>query len=211
MAANQNDSSPLLLPIGHYGGAAGAGNGVPPGHEIRRGGEIIELPEATFAVWALCHRPPGRPADVPWTKVAMLDHARQAGLPTPDRILDELLKEELATEVRPGTAAARATAEELSLHPTMLGLGNSSQDAHVYSLGFVGVPVVQVSRTVFELWRWAPVEGNLWNLCRFFSDMERAHGASEPQRTDPGLVLEELLRALPTLVASGAVYLDLAE
>lgn len=208
MAANQHDSSSLLIPIGHYGGSPGTANGSPARHEIRRGGEIIELPEDAFGVWALCHRPPGRPIEAPWTRVAMLDHAAQTDLPAPERTLDDLLAEDLAIEVRPGATEARSTADGVQLHPTMLGLGNSAQDAHVYSLGFVGMPVVQVSRTVFELWRWAPVERSIWSLCRFFSDMERSHGAAD---ADPAAVLDELLRALPTLVSSGAMYLDLAE
>jgi hypothetical protein len=212
MATNQTAAAPLLLPIGHYGGAVPAGDEDPtPRHEVRRGGELIGLPEDVFAVWALTHGTPDWPQDKEWSKQTMLDRAKLIGTDGAEAILSDLIRENLAVEIRLGGAAARETARAVHMHPTMLGLGNTPEDPHSYALGFVGVPLVQVTRTIFELWRWAPVERSLWELCRFFTDMEREHGTSDPERTDTDVVLTGLLGTLPTLVSTGAIYLDLAE
>ena len=212
MAATQTVPAPLVLPIGHYGGAFPADDDSDTLHEIRRGGELIQVPDDVFRVWALSHRSADWPPNQRWTRQAMLDRARLLDMDNAEDALNDLIGDRLVVEVRLGVTSAREVARGLHMHPTMLGLGNSAENPTAYALGFVGSPLVQVSRTIFELWRWAPVERNLWDLCRFFAETEREHhGTIDPERTDPDVVLTELLEALPTLLSSGAVYLDLAE
>ncbi|MGH3656213.1 MAG: hypothetical protein ACRDUA_06105 [Micromonosporaceae bacterium] len=213
MATNQRTSAePLLLPVGHFTGV------FPTEHDprqriyqVRKGDDLIGLPDAAFAVWGLCHGRSNQPADQPWTRTAVLTAAENGGVDDVGRLLRELVNDDLASEVVPGSRQAIGFAQAYRLCPTLLGLGNSAKDPGTYEIGLFGTPMLQVSRNIFEVWRWAPVTRNLWEVCQLFTEAERTHGETNPESVDPEVVLTGVLGALHGLFTAGAAYLDVTE
>ncbi|MGH3715914.1 MAG: hypothetical protein ACRDT4_21005 [Micromonosporaceae bacterium] len=209
-AADEPAHAPLILPIGHYTGVfPDAEEPTRRAYHIRRGMELVAVPDDAFAVWGLAHGSPDN-TEHPWTRREVFTQAQQAGLYSAPALLRDLREANLIAEVFPGTPAARQFAEAYHLHPTLLGLGNTAADAGTFSVGLVGTPLLQVSRPVFELWRWAPAALNLWDVCAFFAEAEQSHGESDPEMTDPELLLTGFLSSLHALLTGGAAYLDIA-
>ena len=73
MAAEET-AYPLVFPVGHYCGSTAAGADQRQ-HEVRRGPEIVALPDDLFTVWRLAHGTPEAPADQPWTWDSIVQEA----------------------------------------------------------------------------------------------------------------------------------------
>ncbi|MGH3737666.1 MAG: hypothetical protein ACRDT6_18950 [Micromonosporaceae bacterium] len=208
-AASEPVHAPLIFPVGHFtGGFPDADEPAEQAYHVRRGSELVALPGDAFLVWGFAHGTPDHPQ--PWTRQEVFSQARSTGLDSVPQLVRDLGTAGLVAEVFPGTPAAREFAETHQAHPTLLGLGNTADDVGTFSIGLVGTPMLQVSRAIFELWRWAPAAHNLWDVCQFFTENERAHGESDPEVTDPELLLTGYLGALHELLSGGAVYLDTA-
>jgi hypothetical protein len=147
---------PLVVPLGQFFGTFhSAGSHV---RNVRVGGDVHQLDDPAFGVWALMHGMPDQLPDRPWTRTAV---AEAAGTEV-DRLVDSLLAVGLAVEVDPADGPGFARAHRMGHR--MLGLGNSAAP-WLYSIGLFGQPVVQVTREVFDLWDACQLAGSLWEAC----------------------------------------------
>ncbi len=208
MAADET-AYPLVFPVGHYCGSTAAGADQRH-HEVRRGPEIVALADDMFTVWGLAHSTPDAPQDEPWTWDSIVRQAQRAGVADAADVLDDLVTEGLCVRVRSGAPQAKDFATSYQVHPTMLGLGNSAEHPELYEIGFLGAPLLQVSRGVFEVWRWAPAVRTLWEVCELYGEMERQHGVTDPDSINPEYVLTGFLDTLHGMLSAGAAYLDVA-
>lgn len=194
----------LLVPIGHcLGGLYDTAGG---GHSfgVRIGPELVRLDDSRFAVWALAHGTPDKPADRAWDRAAVVEAAQRAGLPEAAATVEVLLAEHLLTEVTEAVDFAR----RYRLVPLMLGLGNSPEEPGLYSVGLIGQPIVTMSSTAYDLYQWAHLDPDLWVACEGAAETARRVGIEDPEATDPHRLLDGLLTNLHTLLAPNAVYLD---
>lgn len=233
MATNDGPGgAPLILPIGHFTGVF-PDEDDPRGrrYDVRLGDEIVALPEAAFGVWVLCHGHPGdaAPGDAesgagtegsgtegsgngrPWTRSEALAYAQAKGVSDAATTLRGLAAAGLVVEAPTGGRQARQFAESYRLRPSLLGLGNSPEEPDMFQIGLVGTPMAQVSRDLFEIWRWSGVAANIWDACMIFTDSERAHGESFSGWTDPEEALTSILSTAHQLLSAGAAYLDQAD
>lgn len=215
---------PLILPIGHFTGVFPDGDD-PRGrrYDVRLGDEIVALPEAGFGVWVLCHGHPGDAAEAsgpaaegsgngrPWTRSEALAYAQAKGVSDAAATVRELAGAGLVVEAPTAGRQARQFAESHRLRPSLLGLGNSPEEPDMFQIGLVGTPMAQVSRDLFEIWRWSGVAANIWDACMIFTDSERAHGESFSGWTDPEEALTSILSTAHQLLSAGAAYLDQAD
>lgn len=206
---------PLVLPVGHDTGVFPAEDDPeqPDHHQVRRGDELIGLPEPAYAVWSLCHgraNQHDQPADRRWTRRAVQAIAERDGIGQARTLIRQLTDDDLATEVVPGSKQGIWVAEAYRIAPTLLGLGNTAEDPGTYTIGRFGTPVLRVSRNLYEVWRWSPVSHSLWDACQRFAAEERVNGETDPASANPEMVLAGVLDNLHGLLAGGAAYLDLA-
>ncbi len=178
-------------------------------HQVRRGPNIDELPESQFIVWALAQGLADKLDGTRWTRAVVEQTVQQAGIDNAAEIVDQLLADEYLVEVDP--ADGHDFALRYQLHPLMLGLGNSPEEPWLYGLGFGDQPVLKVSRAVYSLWEWAHLDGNLWDACETFSDVEQQAGGKDPELTDPQRVLTGLLAGIHHLTSAAAAYVDVAQ
>jgi hypothetical protein len=203
-------TEPLILSIGHYLGPLYVPDSEPARvHQVRRGPNIDELPETDFIVWALAQGLADKLDDTTWTRAVVEETAQQAGIEHPAEVVDRLLADEYLVEVDP--ADAREFALRYQLRPLMLGLGNSPEEPWLYGIGFGDQPVLKVSRAVYSLWEWAHLDGNLWDACETFSEVEQEAGGKDKELTDPQRVLSGLVAGLHHLTSTAAAYLDIAQ
>ena len=145
------DDSALLFPIGHCIGAYyDLPNSDDHFFQVRVGPDIIRLDDEKFAVWSLALGIPDRPPDQPWNRQTVLTAARRAGIGMAEQVLEGLIKDYLLVETTPGTDSAVDFARRHRLMPLMLGLGNTSEEPRLYSVGMVGMPVVSMSSMAYD-------------------------------------------------------------
>lgn len=190
------DDAALLFPVGHLLGSDYDEETGTVLQRVRVGPDVIYLNGPRYTIWALAHGGGERGSDQPWNRAAVLQAAE--GLPDPAATVDALLADGLLAAVGPDAGAAETFAREHRLVPLMLGLGNLPDAPEVYQIGLPGQPVLQVSAAVFDLYRWAQQETDLW---------------SASQRTgarfgDPTALINALVAVLHTLVAPGSACLD---
>jgi hypothetical protein len=173
----------LALPIGQFFGSFG------DVHHVRVLGEVRELDPPRFGVWALLHGLPDKLPDGPWTRAAVLAAAPAAG-----PVLDDLLSSGLAASVDPGAAGDFARGHRMGHR--MLGLGNTSAEPWLFSIGFFGRPVVRVTREVYDLWDACSLAGSLWEACAAVSP------------SAPDALLADFMDAAHHLLAMSVVYLE---
>jgi len=201
----------IVLPIGHYHGAAHPGGGLPASyHLVRMGWEPVPLDdEGALDVWGFAH---GLPAELErtgvWGRAEVLTAAGEAGIEEAEQVLDGLLDRGLVVELEPGTDEARDFARYHRVRPLLLGLGRPPGE----TLDGLGVPglttALRAAPRVIEIWEWAHLWPDLWSACEGLAEAARDTGSTEKSETDPGEVLVFALGALQTLVAHGAAYLD---
>ncbi|TQS43825.1 hypothetical protein [Cryptosporangium phraense] len=171
----------ILLPVGHllgseYDEATGEAT-----QRVRVGPDVIHLDGSRFAVWSLAH---GTSTDLP-------DGADAR---------DALLEDGLLASVSPASIEEFARGHRLV--PLMLGLGNLPESPDVYQIGLPGHPLLHVSAAVFDVFRWSPVEDDLWSA--------GLATAGRLGTMEPVALLDELLSVVHTLLAASAVCLDTA-
>jgi len=210
MTTTQSAPPTLLLPVGQFFGTfhptAGSTDRY---HRVRLRTEVWELDDARFTVWALAHGQADQLTEQPWTMAALREVAA-AHLPGDDvaQLLRELFAEGLAAEVTPGTAGAVEFARRHRMGARMLGLGNSSEQPWLYSIGFYDRPLVSVTRSVYDLWERCPSGESLWTMCESLAEEERRAGGDDPDLVDPERMLAGLLGTLHQLLTTSVVYLE---
>jgi hypothetical protein len=188
----------MMLPVGHY-----TGSEHPPGHRtIRVGRTRVSFPDDDpFLVWAAAHRPPGDLA-APWGRREV---AAASEVTDPEPLIDGLLRDGLLVELTDPEAFARA----YKAVPILIALGNTPADPDRFGIGLFGLdPVITVPPRVFEVWQWGTVGTSLWAVCEAFA-IATTRATGEP--VSPEDVLGGFLHALPALVGSNALYLDVVE
>ncbi|MEO3744025.1 hypothetical protein [Plantactinospora sp. B5E13] len=197
----------LLLPVGHYLGAVYPGPGEPLAHHrLRIGDSVVRLfSEEEFGLWVLAHGLPGRPVDQPWTPSALAESVRRRDGRDVTPLLHELLAEGALAVVTPGTEEAVAFARAHRFRSLLTGLGISPDDPGRFLLGLIGQPLAVVDEPTYELWQWAPLHGNIWDVCRALVEIDAEPGG---RPGDPHLVLGDVLGGLQALLANSAGYLD---
>ncbi len=201
-----------LYPIGHYVGAYLDEEDGRRYHEIRLGTEVEEVTDREFQIWAFAHGVPEQLAvDSHWGRSQVIA-AASSGLSEAqvNADIDTLITRGLLVEVAPGPDAAIDFAARYQLIPLMLGLGNSTQNPGMYSIGLMNEPVIEVTRPVYTIWEWAHERPNLWYACQVFAEVERLSGATDPDEMNPRRILERFRPAIHGLLSVNAAYLDLA-
>jgi hypothetical protein len=188
----------MMLPVGHY-----TGSEHPPGHRtIRVGRTRVSFPDDDpFLVWAAAHRPPGDLA-APWCRAEIAAASKVAD---PDPLIDGLLRDGLLVEVSDPEQFARAH----KAVPILIALGNTPAEPDRFGIGLFGLdPVITVPARVFEVWQWGTVGANLWAVCEAFA-IATTRATGTPVTADE--VLAGFVAALPALVGSNALYLDVVD
>ncbi len=199
----------LLFPIGHCIGVFH--NSAEPGDhstQVRVGAAIHQLTDEQFAIWGLAHALPDRPLDEPWSRASVLTAARRAGIGRPDEVLESLLQDGLLAETPPVGDSAVDFARQYRMVPLMLGLGNTPEEPWIYSVGMVGMPIVQLSAMAYDLYEWAHMDPNLWLACEGAAATALRVGIDDALATDPVLTLEALLETLHIMLSHNAICLD---
>jgi hypothetical protein len=209
LAMATDDAAKLLFPIGHCIGAyydqPASNDHV---YQVRVGADVIRLNDHQFAVWGLAHGMPDRSPEEPWNRKALLTAARRAAVATSEQILDSLIEDHLIVETTPGTDSAVDFARRHRLIPLMLGLGNTSEEPRLYSVGLIGLPVASMSAMAYDLYEWAHMDANLWLACEGAAATAVRVGIEDRLATDPLRMLDALLETLHMLLSPNAVYLD---
>jgi hypothetical protein len=186
----------MILPVGHY-----TGSEHPPGHRtIRVGRTRVSFSDTdAFLVWAAAHRPPGD-LGAPWGRAEI--NAAAGNVADPDPIVDQLLEDGLLVEVADPETFARAH----KAVPILIALGNTPEEPDRFGIGLFGLdPVITVPHLVFELWQWSTISVSVWAVCEAYAvAASRATGVT----LEAGAVLAEYVAAMPGLVGSNALYLD---
>ncbi|MDQ3576304.1 MAG: hypothetical protein M3400_06295 [Actinomycetota bacterium] len=204
-----DEDAALLFPIGHCIGAYyDAPKSADHFFQVRVGPDVVRLDDDQFAIWGLAHGIPDRPADQPWNRESVLTAARRAGIAMAEQVLDGLIKDYVLYETTPGTDSAVDFARRHRLIPLMLGLGNTSAEPRLYSVGMVGMPVVSMSAIAYDLYEWAHMDANLWLACQGAAATAVRVGIEDRLATDPLLMLDALLGTLHALLSPNAAYLD---
>ncbi|MBT8225599.1 MAG: hypothetical protein HKP61_11875 [Dactylosporangium sp.] len=239
MTQTAPQDAPLVFPVGQFFGTFHTNlETVERRHNIRLGGEIRELDDQHFSVWAVLHGVPDQLERRPWSSQtvveALLDIQRDAvaqvtaaveaadvqpsvveaaATATMDaadaaRIITELIADGLAAEFVPEGAAALEFARTHRIGARMLGLGNTAEEPWHYSIGFFDQPIITVTRMVYNLWEWAATADTLWSACDSLAEQEREAGGDEPDLTDPVRLLGGFLRTIHHLLSVSVVYLE---
>lgn len=174
-------------------------------HIVRVGWDTPKLPdEAHRDIWALAHGLPSRLGSVRWTRQAIIETADDADMGGSAEILDSLADLGLIVEVTPGSEQAREFASSYCVRPLLIGLGNTPEDPVLDGIGLGGVPpLVKVRPRVFEIWQWAHLWPSVWEACEGLASV-----ANQAEDTRPEALLDFMLEAFRTLIAHGAIYLD---
>lgn len=202
----------LIFPVGHYMGPFHPGSGAPVKyHRVRIGDRAVRLESADeAAIWALAHGVPEVAGRAPWTRGRLELMAREGGVSKAASLIDELVEEGVLAQVALGGSEAVEFARRHQLQPLMIGMGNSAGDPLRFRLGFAGQPVLDVGRTLYELWQWGQLF-DLWQACRVFADVAREGHSSDPDDVDPARILTGVLSSLHVLLSHNAAYLDEVE
>ncbi|TDO57323.1 hypothetical protein EV651_11147 [Kribbella sp. VKM Ac-2571] len=130
----------LTFPIGHcLGTVHAAGSHV---QQVRLGGEIVDLADEEFAVWALAHALTGGRGP----------------------LIDSLLARNLLVEVDVNNPAGFA--ERHRLLPLNLGLGNTPELPAMFKSGTTDLELAGMTRTLYDLWLWGHLSPNLLIACK---------------------------------------------
>ena len=193
----------LLLPIGQFGGATGPADDPGTRFQLRLGQRTFSLTTDQFSVWAAAHGTLDRVGVVRNTRAALVSRLvgpqPGASRSTVDSMVDWLGEVGALSEVDSDRASSFAAAHRLA--PLLLGLGNSAAEPGRYALGLHDQPVVSVPRVVCTIWEWADRWPDLWSVCAWLAQAQQVSAAR---------VLQDVLEALPGLLAVNAAYLDVA-
>lgn len=198
-----------LFPIGHCIGAYHDAPGAPAQFfQVRIGPDVVPLSHEQFAIWGLAHGTSDRPADEAWGAAEVVAAGFEAGLPDAERVLNELLVENVLVQATDGTDSAVDFARRHRLLPLMLGLGNTADEPRVYAAGLIGEPIVLMSSMIYDLFQWAHMDPDLWSACVGAAETARRVDVVDADAKDPHRLLDVLLASLHTLLSPNAVCLD---
>jgi hypothetical protein len=207
----RDDIEPLLLPIGHYVGAIYQDGARGLRRQVRRGATFHDLTDDQFAIWSAAHGTQETvQAAVAWQRRSVERHPQVAGVAGAGALIDEMLDNGLLAEVRPGRDEVLEFARSHRLVPLMLGLGNSTDDADMFDIGFLHQPALSVSYPIYDLWQWSAVDESVWATCESAADVAERSGYTHPDYIDPRRLLTGLLRSLHALLVARAAYLDIS-
>ncbi|GAA0714140.1 hypothetical protein Drose_25725 [Dactylosporangium roseum] len=209
----------LVLPIGHYLGRDASR------HRVRIGARSVVLADDnTAATWMLAHGVPKLVSAQAWTAEAM----RAAAGPDADRVaatMSVLVADGVLVEVATTGPDAERFARTHRLCPLLTGLGPHPEMPGWYALGRPGEPVVLVPEFAYEVWRWAPTAGSLWDAGELFAaaegdlaildgdldeepDGRDGTDDAELRLAEPDAAVTDVLYALHLLLASHTAYID---
>jgi hypothetical protein len=189
----------LMFPIGHCLGTCYLGSADDHVQQVRLGGEILELSDHEFAVWALAHGLAEVAA--PWDRASMEAASADSEISDAPELIDRLLSRSLLAEVDVDSPAAADFARRHRLLPLHIGLGNSAALSTMFATGTTEQPLVGMTRVLYDLWLWGHLAPNLMAAC------EEQSTADEP---DPHRLLAQALTTLHALLAPSAACLDVA-
>lgn len=210
-SAGQRDGGErLLFPVGHHVGAQHRVESNEIVEQVRRGATFHDLTSSQHAVWTLAHgSPEAIQNDVPWTRQAVEELAKVAGLVAVTEVVDQLMETGLLVEVVPGTEQALDFAKTHRVVPLMLGLGNTADEPWLFGIGFLGQPILQVIHPIYDLWQWSAMDDTLWATCQSAVDVARRARSTDPERTDPSKLLTGFLGSIHALLLAKAACLDI--
>ncbi|WP_432832789.1 hypothetical protein [Dactylosporangium sp. CA-092794] len=189
-------SDSLVFAVGHLLGPFYAGPGALPAYyRIRVGHEVVRLfSDEEFAAWNLARGLPDVAAGEGWTIGAMRSCATGLGLPD---LGDEFAQLSAAgVVVESGPDPTVEFARRYRLCPLGLGLGADADRPDMFGIGFLGRPVVDVDRLLYDAWQF---------LCGAPSLLDGSRTVS--LQDEP---LSVVVRQAQALTAIGVAYLDVA-
>jgi hypothetical protein len=213
-----DEKTPVLIPVGHSLGPEHLSD--PLVYVLRVGWGRVELTEEEFTVWLRAHGviPPESPAAQAVAErrlitevgplsaarsdvaASLVDHARD-----PDAAIETLLSRGLLRQVRPGSEDLLAFARDHRVLPLAQGLGNSTENPELYRVGAGPVTLATLGLGGYLLWARGGLDGSLWESCEALSAIVEQTGEA---RSDPADLLRSFFEALPGLLASGSLCID---
>lgn len=202
-------AQPIVIPVGRLLGTFYS-QSESMAHRItlRLGTALHELTDDEFTTWWLAHGVP-EPSERPWTAIAIAETAAELDLPEAGPLLDRLRTRGLVEDVRRATPEVIDFAARYRIVPRLLGLGNTPEEPWFFQIGLFGQPVIGLPGALYELWRWAGIDDHLWDGCRAAATIASQGGVSDPDQTDPELLLDAFLELLHPLLGAQAMHLDL--
>ncbi|MFI5955615.1 hypothetical protein [Cryptosporangium sp. NPDC051539] len=183
----------FVLPVGHYLGPVHPAPESPPTHHsVRVGRTPARLADQDqLDVWLLAHGVPSEVGDRPWSRKLLLEAASETGVGDAEAAFTDLMARGLLIEAAADATDALSPVRHHRLLPLLVGLGTGPGEP----LDVIGVPglliALKAEPRVFELWEWGHRWPDLWSAWQALS-----------------LDDNDGLRAVQTLIAHGAAYLD---
>lgn len=196
----------VVFPVGHYLGPQYRAPDEPPvGHRVRLSPSLRWLgTEPELLAWMFAHGLGELTDDEPWTRPALVAHAQQLADVDVAEAVERLVERRLLVEVDPAGAEAPGFAKSHRLRGLMLALGRDPDEPDAVLLGVAGAPVVALSELGHAVWHAGQSAPTLWDACHAVAE-------ADPEITDAGILLPELLSELHGLLGAGVAYLDAAE
>jgi hypothetical protein len=199
-----------LLPIGHYNGVKFR-SAVQADHVqlVRVGSRFHELSDTQFGTWVSAHgRPDVLDPEESWTRAKARPMAEALAVSDFDAAVAGLIEMGLLVELSHELDEQRRFARTHRLTPTLTGLGNSADEPWHWRIGLFNQPFLGVPLVVYETWQWSAMTASLWEACQATTQAATKSGSTDPENTDPDLVLTEFMSALHLLLSSSAAILD---
>lgn len=213
MTIERSADDPLVIPIGRLFGTFFTRTwSTEHNVVVRIGTTMHRLSDVEFAVWWLAHGGPASDADLTadWTATAIVRAADGIGIGNAEPVLAELWKRGLVVEVLRGTDEAIDFASGHRVVPQLLGLGNTPEQPDLFHIGLPNQPVLPLPRTLYDLWRWAPINSHLWNSCLGSAIAAKKAGETLTDLTDPERLLDVFLDAIHPLLWTQAMHVDVS-
>lgn len=203
------DDHGLIFPIGQRFGALHSSRD----HVelVRISTEVVRLTADTFRVWELAHGHPDYVLEHDWTIAQLTEVASQDGVTDPAAAITKLVDHQVAAVVGGALDDRIAFGRRHLFVPTMLGLGNTSDDPASFGIGLPLGPVVEVSALLFDLYEWGHLDPDLWTACQNAAAVNRKLEVPDPAATNADQMLVALVDQFhAAFLVTGAGYLDRA-
>jgi hypothetical protein len=203
------DEHGLIFPIGQrFGAQHSSGDHA---ELVRISTEVVRLPADTFRVWELAHGHPDSVLEHDWTITQLTEVASQDGVTDPASAITNLVDRQVAAVVGRALDDRIAFGRRHLFVPTMVGLGNSSDDPGSFGIGLPVGPVVKVNALLFDLYEWAHLDPDLWTACQNAAAVNRKLEVPDAVATNADQMLAALVDQFhAAFLVSGAGYVDRA-
>ncbi|MGI8647999.1 MAG: hypothetical protein DLM55_12785 [Acidimicrobiales bacterium] len=203
----------LLIPVGHDVGPffARTGDEVPRSFDVRYGDGAFNFNPLEYLLWELAHGDIVQAvAGEGCTRKYLVETAREHHIAEPEPVLAAVLSVGALVELDTADpVACHRFAEAHRIVPLTRGLGNSPNAPVLFGIPTAGTQQLAVTADTYYLWMYGHLQHSLWRAC-----VQRETGRVTPgsglakKSEDATAVLNEMISALPQLMAGRSVYID---